>query len=76
MAGLNGAEPVECSKKMVIVPDKSLKDALSSNYDAVVCPGGMGGAESMAAVSTGAGRIRKYGLCKYWCWEDQKVWPL
>ena len=36
----------------------------------------VGGVESMASVSTGAGRSRKYGLCKYWCWEEQKVWPL
>lgn len=49
LAGLDGADPVECSRKMVIVPDKSLKDAMSSDYDAVICPGGMGGAESMAA---------------------------
>ena len=51
VAGLTGSDPVVCSRKMVIVPDKSLKDAISSDYDAVICPGGMGGAESMAAVS-------------------------
>ena len=27
----------------------------------------------MASVSTGAGRIRKYGLCKYWCWEEESM---
>ena len=55
VAGLTSSDPVVCSRKIVIVPDKSLKDAMTLDYDAVVCPGGMEGSESMAAVSIKAG---------------------
>lgn len=37
LAGLDGAEPVLCSRQVTLVPDKSLSDALAEkpNYDAV-----------------------------------------
>lgn len=48
VAGLNGVEPVKCSRDIVIVPDKSLDQAISGGtYDAVVLPGGLGGSNAM-----------------------------
>ncbi|XP_064537840.1 protein dj-1beta [Drosophila montana] len=49
VAGLNGSEPVKCSRDVVIVPDKSLEEALADEpYDVVVLPGGLGGSNAMA----------------------------
>jgi 4-methyl-5(b-hydroxyethyl)-thiazole monophosphate biosynthesis len=42
-AGLK-AGPVQCSRGTVIVPDKTLDEALISDYDMVVLPGGQPGA--------------------------------
>ena len=40
VAGLNGNEPIKCSRDVTILPDKSLTDAVSlSPYDAVILPG-------------------------------------
>lgn len=48
VAGLNGVEPVKCSRDIVIVPDKSLDEAVcGGQYDAVVLPGGLGGSNAM-----------------------------
>ncbi|KAH8418684.1 hypothetical protein KR222_009790, partial [Zaprionus bogoriensis] len=48
VAGLNGKEPVKCSRDIVIVPDKSLDEAVADQqYDAVVLPGGLGGSNAM-----------------------------
>lgn len=48
VAGLNGVEPVKCSRDIVILPDKSLDQAISGDpYDAVVLPGGLGGSNAM-----------------------------
>lgn len=48
VAGLNGSEPVKCSRDVVIVPDKSLEEALADEpYDVVVLPGGLGGSNAM-----------------------------
>jgi protein DJ-1 len=51
LAGVEGASPVVCSRNVVIKPDAALSDALSKDYDVVVCPGGAKGAEHLAAVS-------------------------
>lgn len=51
IAGLSGAEPVKCSRNVVVVPDKSLDDA-SGEYDIIVLPGGLKGAEALAQVQT------------------------
>lgn len=49
VAGLDSAEPVECSRKVKIVPDMSLDDALQGGpYDVVVLPGGWGGAKRLS----------------------------
>ena len=50
LAGLSGSGPVKCSRNVTIVPDCSLDDALKSEYDVVVCPGGGGGAKNLAEV--------------------------
>lgn len=44
VAGLKDG-PVRGSRKTVIVPDKSLDDALAEEYDLVVLPGGMPGSD-------------------------------
>ncbi|KAG9510941.1 Protein dj-1beta [Fragariocoptes setiger] len=49
IAGLKSAEPVKCSRGVKIVPDASLADVSSGNYDVVILPGGLAGAESFCA---------------------------
>ncbi|CAE1164489.1 PARK7 [Acanthosepion pharaonis] len=44
VAGLAGAGEVKCSRDVVIKPDTSL-DAVSSQYDAVIIPGGLKGSQ-------------------------------
>ena len=49
LAGLESAEPVECSRGVRIVPDTSLDEASQCGpYDVVLLPGGYGGAKSLA----------------------------
>lgn len=51
LASLNGNEAVQCSRKVRIVPDASLAEAMkSAPYDAIVLPGGMPNAKTLAAV--------------------------
>jgi len=49
IAGVEGTESVTCSRNVVIKPDVSLSEALKKEYDAVVCPGGLKGAEHLSA---------------------------
>ncbi|CAN8016963.1 unnamed protein product [Ixodes persulcatus] len=59
IAGLTGTSPVKCSRDVVVVPDKSLDEAVKqSPYDVVVLPGGLKGSESLAASAT-VGKILK-----------------
>ncbi|XP_014667605.1 PREDICTED: protein deglycase DJ-1-like [Priapulus caudatus] len=52
IAGLAGADPVTCSRNVVIKPDTSLDDATKTGkYDVVVLPGGLGGAQRLSASS-------------------------
>jgi hypothetical protein len=52
VAGLAGPNPVRCSRNVVVCPDSSLQDAVTkAPFDAIVLPGGLGGAKSLAAVS-------------------------
>ena len=46
LAGLDGNEPVECSRSVKIVPDVSLEEAIEKRgpFDVVLLPGGLGGA--------------------------------
>ena len=51
VAGLAGAEPVRCSRAVVVVPDSPLETAAKSGpYDAVILPGGLGGAQNFSKV--------------------------
>ncbi|KAH9507302.1 Protein dj-1beta [Bulinus truncatus] len=47
IAGLSGEGPVKCSRNVHLVPDKSLKEALSKHYDVLICPGGAQGSENL-----------------------------
>ena len=40
LAGITGADPVKCSRGIVVIPDKSLADVATQAFDAVVLPGG------------------------------------
>lgn len=52
VAGLAGPDPVRCSRSVVVCPDSSLQDAVTkAPFDAIVLPGGLGGARNLAAVS-------------------------
>lgn len=48
LAGLDGPEPVLCSRGMTLVPDKALADA-PGPFDVIVLPGGNEGAKRLAA---------------------------
>ena len=49
IAGLDSAAPVECSRKVKIVPDVSLEEAVKQGpYDVIVLPGGGGGAKRLS----------------------------
>lgn len=53
VAGLVGKGAVECSRKVIVTPDTSLEEAVSSSpYDAVILPGGLKGAESLSQSSS------------------------
>jgi len=51
VAGVEGAAPVVCSRNVVIKPDVAFAEAVKKDYDVVICPGGLKGAETLAAVS-------------------------
>ncbi|KAJ8706386.1 hypothetical protein PYW08_011012 [Mythimna loreyi] len=53
MAGLDGSDPVLCSRQITLVPDKSLADARAENpvYDAIILPGGLEGADRLSKSS-------------------------
>ena len=48
MAGLNGTDPVKCSRDVQIVPDVALSSIDKDSFDVIVLPGGLGGAKAMA----------------------------
>ena len=49
VAGLDSADPVECSRNVRILPDMSLDEAIKKGpYDVVVLPGGLGGSKRLA----------------------------
>ncbi len=47
VAGLDGANPIRCSRGVVITPDVALEE-VSGEYDIVVLPGGAEGAQRLA----------------------------
>ncbi|KND00062.1 DJ-1 family protein [Spizellomyces punctatus DAOM BR117] len=52
VAGLNGPNTVECSRHVKIVPDTGLSAVKDKTFDAILLPGGMGGAEAFSKSST------------------------
>ena len=48
LAGLQGMQPVRCSRGVVLCPDVALA-AVTGTFDLIVLPGGAKGAESLAA---------------------------
>jgi len=42
---------VVCSRNVVIKPDVAFTEAVKKDYDVVICPGGLKGAEHLAEVS-------------------------
>ncbi|KAK9507031.1 hypothetical protein O3M35_008862 [Rhynocoris fuscipes] len=57
LAGLDSNNPTKCSRDVVVVPDKSVDEAMKSGpYDAIVLPGGLAGSKAFSA-STSLGKI-------------------
>lgn len=52
VAGLLGKDPVKCSRKVVVTPDKALSEVKEHTFDVVILPGGMPGSNSLAASDT------------------------
>jgi protein DJ-1 len=57
LAGLDGPEPVRCSRGVRIVPDAALS-AVAGEFDVVVLPGGKGGADRLAGSAAVGERLR------------------
>ncbi|MCB9636532.1 MAG: DJ-1/PfpI family protein, partial [Sandaracinus sp.] len=57
LAGLDGPEPVRCSRGVLLTPDVGLADA-PADPDVLVLPGGAGGAERLAASEEVGTRLR------------------
>ncbi|KAG5680081.1 hypothetical protein PVAND_009608 [Polypedilum vanderplanki] len=52
VAGLDGKDPVKCSRDVMVVPEVALSDvANNKSFDAIVLPGGLGGAKALAESS-------------------------
>ncbi|MDH4283041.1 MAG: DJ-1/PfpI family protein [Myxococcales bacterium] len=47
VAGIDGADPIRCSRGVVITPDVAL-EGLEGNYDIIVLPGGAEGAQRLS----------------------------
>lgn len=48
MTGVRNVDPVECSRKVIVVPDVDIDEALQLHYDVVVLPGGLKGSEAFS----------------------------
>ena len=67
VAGLNSSDAVKCSCGMKLLPDMSLDEALKSDYDAVVLPGGLGGSEAFCASSKVGELLKKQEAAGKYC---------
>ena len=56
-AGLD-ANPVKASRGVVLIPDTTLDEALNREFDMIILPGGLPGAEDDVLEMTHAVRIR------------------
>lgn len=59
LAGIEGRDPVRCSRSMKLVPDAALADA-KGVFDAIVLPGGAMGADNLAASKLVQDLLRKF----------------
>jgi hypothetical protein len=62
LAGLQGDQPVLCSRNVKVVPDVSLSTVENETFDAVIVPGGLKGAEACGNVIPKSAILN---LCKY-----------
>lgn len=58
VAGVNGADPVRCSRGVVITPDVAL-DEVEGDFDVLVLPGGAEGAQRLALSEKVGDLLRK-----------------
>lgn len=58
VAGLDGLEPVRCSRGVRLVPDAALASLGGGGFDVVVLPGGKGGADRLACSAAVGERLR------------------
>lgn len=58
VAGLGGDRPVSCSRGITLVPDLALAEA-DGSFDALILPGGAGGAERLATHPEVGRRLRQ-----------------
>jgi DJ-1 family protein len=58
VAGLDGGEPVRCSRGVRIVPDAPLAAVDAGAFDVIVLPGGKGGADRLAGSPAVGERLR------------------
>jgi protein DJ-1 len=52
LAGVDGPDPVLCSRNVKLVPDDALENVRNNVFDAVIIPGGLKGAEACANVES------------------------
>lgn len=50
LAGVDGPDAVLCSRDVKVVPDVALSTVAGNEFDAVIVPGGLKGAETCATV--------------------------
>ena len=65
VAGVDGANPIRCSRGVVITPDTALKE-VSGEYDIVVLPGGAEGGQRLAEASAVGELLRNQERAGRW----------
>ncbi len=66
VAGLD-SNPIKASRGVRIIPDRSLDSALVQDYEMIVLPGGLPGADHLAADSRLRDRLRSMHEAGRWC---------
>jgi len=65
VAGIDGTGPVQCSRGVVITPDRAL-DELGGDFDLVALPGGAEGARRLATANAVGELLRKHEAEQRW----------
>ncbi|ESO11714.1 hypothetical protein HELRODRAFT_156251 [Helobdella robusta] len=60
IASLTRADSVKCSRNVVIKPDVSLSEVDSSNFDILILPGGLKGAENLSKCNAVGELLKKF----------------